>query len=111
MSLERRNNSEGYSRKNCVLVASEFNTGDWSRHKGVRAESVKGSAQWSRWRVQDVPRLRQLPTDGELLSLDIKEALLGPSFKKHEVVRNRLPVKEETGCIYCSHLFTYVTGF
>ena len=43
MSLERLNNSEGYSRENCVLIACEFNTGDCSRHRGVDAKTVEGS--------------------------------------------------------------------
>ena len=35
MSLERLNNSKGYSSENCVLVAGEFNTGDFSQNRAL----------------------------------------------------------------------------
>ena len=47
MSLERLNNSAGYDRQNCVLIAAEFNSSDYSRAKGVNFEDVHGTAQWS----------------------------------------------------------------
>ena len=52
MSLERVDNSQGYSTQNCVLIASEFNTSDYSRNR-ARYE-VYGTAQWSREKVAHV---------------------------------------------------------
>ena len=45
LSIERLNNSVGYTAENCVLVAIEFNTSDQSRNKAVT--KVFGTAQWS----------------------------------------------------------------
>jgi hypothetical protein len=52
MSLERLSNDEGYSIRNCVLVASEFNSSDYSRNKSTFA--VHGTAQWTRAKVEMV---------------------------------------------------------
>ena len=82
MSLERLNNSKGYSCQNCVLVVGEFNTGDYSRQKGVVAQTVNGSAQWSSDKVQDVFHLRDQPLDIDLLAKDIAEAKLRPTRQK-----------------------------
>lgn len=46
MSLERLDNAQGYIIGNCVLIASEFNTGDYGR--GAKTTDIFGSAQWSR---------------------------------------------------------------
>ena len=51
VSLERLDNSKGYVRDNCVLIAAEFNTPDLSKNaKG----KVHGSSQWSRAKVMHV---------------------------------------------------------
>ncbi|CAE8651061.1 unnamed protein product, partial [Polarella glacialis] len=50
-SLERKNNLAGYSPDNCVLIAAEFNTSDYSRPAGVRTSNVIGTAQWSAEKV------------------------------------------------------------
>ena len=102
MSLERLNNSEGYSRENCVLIAGEFNTGDFSRPKGVQAETVKGSAQWSPEKVQDVFRLRDHPVDTQLLQTELAEARLGSRKSRSAVVHQNQSDKDEAGNIYCS---------
>ena len=47
MSLERLDNSKGYSRENCALICAEFNSSDYSRRAGVDPASVQGTAQWS----------------------------------------------------------------
>ena len=52
MSIERLDNSIGYTIQNCVLVAIEFNTGDWSRNNAVT--KVFGTAQWSREKVEHI---------------------------------------------------------
>lgn len=52
MSLERLDNNAGYTTGNCVLIALEFNTSDFSKNKNV--VSVSGTAQWSRDKVQYV---------------------------------------------------------
>jgi len=101
MSLERLNNSEGYSRENCVLIACEFNTGDCSRHRGVDAKTVEGSGQWSLWKIQAILTLRHQPLDCELLAKEIREARLRPRMKR-QVVQRRQPDKEEAGSVYCS---------
>lgn len=46
MSLERLDNGAGYTQRNCVLIANEFQTSDQSRNKSVY--KVHGTAQWSR---------------------------------------------------------------
>jgi len=52
MSLERLDNDFGYIAENCVLVAAEFNTPDYSRNKAVTP--VSGTAQWSQAKVAHV---------------------------------------------------------
>lgn len=52
MSLERLSNDVGYTQGNCVLVAHEFNTSDFSRNKNTM--EVFGTAQWSRQKVHYV---------------------------------------------------------
>ena len=51
VSLERLDNDIGYTRANCVLIATEFNTADHS-HRAVG--KVFGSAQWSRSKAMHV---------------------------------------------------------
>lgn len=53
MSLERLNNDTGYTTDNCVLVALEFNSSDFSRNK-KNVFRIHGTAQWSREKVQFV---------------------------------------------------------
>eukprot|EP00397_Hematodinium_sp_SG-2012_P037099 GEMP01040148.1.p1 GENE.GEMP01040148.1~~GEMP01040148.1.p1 ORF type:complete len:492 (+),score=23.24 GEMP01040148.1:67-1542(+) len=53
-SLERCDNTLGYTRENTVFVCSEFNTMDHS----VRVNgNVPGSSKWSRCKVQSLPEL------------------------------------------------------
>ena len=105
MSLERRNNSKGYSRENCVFVAAEFNTGDSSRHRGVRKETVKGTAQWSRQKVQAVFALQHQRVNLEALHAEIQKAdqRLPVEWRTAEATR---PVEQKTARqtdeIYCS---------
>ena len=102
MSLERRDNSKGYSKENCVFVAAEFNTGDCSRHRGVRKETVKGTAQWSHQKVQAVFDLRQQDVDLEVLRKDIKTARHRPQLSTR---RAKCPAVEPTAphqdYVYC----------
>ncbi|CAK0808991.1 unnamed protein product [Prorocentrum cordatum] len=49
MSLERLDNELGYIVSNCVFVACEFNTPDWSRRSP--RDTVYGTAQWSKEKV------------------------------------------------------------
>ena len=101
ISLERLNNSKGYSCENCVIVACEFNTGDGSRNRGVDAQTVKGSAQWSQEKVRRVPQLQLEPLDCKLLEKDIAEARLRPRNKSNQGVQPTQRDKDKTGCIYC----------
>ena len=110
MSLERLNNSEGYTPENCVLIAAEFNSGDSSRHRGVDPETVKGTAQWSLAKVQSVPHLQCQPVGSELLAKDIAEArVVRPRKKRKQVARPTQPDKEEEGSIYCSLCNMFLT--
>ena len=52
LSVERLDNSLGYTLENCVLIALEFNTPDYSRNTAVT--EVFGTAQWSREKVWHV---------------------------------------------------------
>lgn len=74
MSLERVNNRLGYTASNCVLVAAEFNSFDFSRAKNVDPESVLGIAQWSLQKVEQVSKLQPQPMDLDQLAVDIKFA-------------------------------------
>ena len=74
MSLERLNNSFGYDRQNCVLIAAEFNSSDYSRFKGVKVEDVHGSAQWSVKKVQFLSSAYKSHVDVEVLEQDVIDA-------------------------------------
>ncbi|CAE8646332.1 unnamed protein product [Polarella glacialis] len=74
MSLERIDNWKGYSRENCLLVAAEFNTADFSRAQGVILNEVSGTAQWSAEKVQSVFHIRCLNVDLIQLEEDIRQA-------------------------------------
>ena len=104
MSLERLNNSEGYSRENCVLIACEFNTGDCSQHRGVDAKTVEGSGQWSLWKVRAVFQLRHQPLDSESLAKDITEARLRHRLERRQLFQHsrRDGRASMASRIYCS---------
>ena len=51
-SIERLDNSVTYTRKNCVLIAREFQTPDYSRN--TAKNPVFGTAQWSRSKASHV---------------------------------------------------------
>ncbi|CAE7273342.1 unnamed protein product [Symbiodinium sp. CCMP2456] len=78
MSLERLNNSEGYRRQNCALVAAEFNSGDFSRALGVKQADVEGSAQWSAEKHRFVSNACNLIVDLEKLQQDVVDAFRKP---------------------------------
>ena len=71
MSLERLDNCSGYSVENCVLVAAEFNSADYSRHPGVKPESVDGTAQWCVRKIGIVDRAFDLKVNLRLLEEDV----------------------------------------
>ncbi|CAE8735381.1 unnamed protein product [Polarella glacialis] len=103
MSLERKNNLMGYSRENCVLIASEFNSSDYSRHPGIRSSDVLGTAQWSADKVQSVLAVRHINLDVRLLGIDIEEARL-PKFqpRRPRIALRRSPNSEgEWRCGTC----------
>ena len=75
MSLERIDNSGGYIRGNCALIALEFNSSDYSRPFGTRHGDVQGTAQWSAEKVRRVCTPRML--DMGRLHGDISQALAG----------------------------------
>lgn len=52
LSIERLDNSIGYTKENCVLIAIEFNTADQSRNKAIC--KVFGTPQWSREKVEHI---------------------------------------------------------
>ena len=104
MSLERRNNSIGYSRQNCVLVAGEFNTGDFSQGRGVNRAIVKGTAQWSPSKVQAVFQLRRQKVDLQVFHGDVRKALEKPKLHQLPCQAEPLdgPSAAQPGQIRCS---------
>ena len=78
ISLERRDNLEGYVRDNCVFVANEFNSSDFSRCRGVREQDVRGTAQWSAQKVDFVSNLGGFSVDVQRLHADVSLALERP---------------------------------
>eukprot|EP00440_Ansanella_granifera_P062643 gb/GFBE01067923.1/.p1 GENE.gb/GFBE01067923.1/~~gb/GFBE01067923.1/.p1 ORF type:complete len:489 (+),score=33.77 gb/GFBE01067923.1/:1-1467(+) len=76
LSLERVDNTRGYVAESCVLIASEFNTPDYSIYRGMRAVDAVGSAQWSRDKVLSLPVVRATIVDMQQLSCDIRHAHL-----------------------------------
>eukprot|EP00438_Fugacium_kawagutii_P007762 Skav210412 [mRNA] locus=scaffold1573:5601:6497:- [translate_table: standard] len=102
MSVERLNNRKGYTPENCVLVAGEFNTGDFSCSRGVKADRVKGSAQWSPFKVEAVSYLRHQSIDIELLEQDISKAQLLPCFKDSPVFPYKGLVVDQDNPIQCA---------
>ena len=78
MSLERLNNSEGYQRQNCALVAAEFNSCDYSKALGVKQEDVESSAQWSAEKIYFVSNACQSIVDMDILEKDVVAAFRKP---------------------------------
>ncbi|CAE8595177.1 unnamed protein product [Polarella glacialis] len=101
MSLERKNNDIGYNISNCVLVASEFNSPDYSRAPGVRSNEVLGTAQWSAEKVSAVFEARRSTVDVHELLKDIAQARMAPQeFRLARRASNRKPDGE--GNIICN---------
>ncbi|CAE7830333.1 unnamed protein product [Symbiodinium sp. CCMP2592] len=80
MSLERLDNSEGYVKDNCALVAAEFNSPDYSRCKGVRAEDIHGTAQWSSEKVCMVGCVDTTAVSLSQLEADVGRATRRPNI-------------------------------
>merc|ERR1711871_282593 len=81
MSLERINNRCGHTRDNCVLIANEFNTPDWSSRSADA--QVHGTAQWSRAKVADVHAQRNLNVDRSALITMVGEAYQRPRRQRN----------------------------
>ncbi|CAK9057107.1 unnamed protein product [Durusdinium trenchii] len=106
VSLERVDNSIGYTRKNCVLIAAEFNSSDYSRLPGVDADAVKGTAQWSAEKVQQVHALRQTNLDLASLHKDIEGAQLPlPRMTRSRGNAPKTSMPPEPGFAYCTKCF------
>ncbi|CAE8610655.1 unnamed protein product [Polarella glacialis] len=92
MSLERKVNTKGYCSENCILIAAEFNTSDYSRHPGVDASMVSGTAQWSEGKVRHVLAARSFNLDLQALLSDIEEAQAKPrrhaQSRRHRRLQN-----------------------
>ena len=84
ISLERRDNLEGYVRSNCVFVAGEFNSSDHSRYRGVREQDIHGTAQWSANKVASVSNLACFRVDAQRLHADVSFALECPRLSYAE---------------------------
>ena len=82
MSLERLNNSAGYDRQNCVLIAAEFNSSDYSKANGVNVEDVHGTAQWSVNKVQFLSSAYKSDVDVKVLQQDVLDASRKPSLSE-----------------------------
>eukprot|EP00933_Yihiella_yeosuensis_P065469 TRINITY_DN69293_c0_g1_i1.p1 TRINITY_DN69293_c0_g1~~TRINITY_DN69293_c0_g1_i1.p1 ORF type:complete len:283 (+),score=41.40 TRINITY_DN69293_c0_g1_i1:66-914(+) len=93
MSLDR-DSLQGYTRENCILFASELNTADYSRQKGVQLAEVKGTAQWSKEKFLNIYHLRSLDVDLNLLAEGVAEAWVTPrrllSDRVHRGLANHL---------------------
>ena len=76
-SIERMDNSLGYVRGNCCLIAAEFNSAVRSTSSGG-ADSC-GSAQWSRSKVLAVGSVRAVPADLTQLLASVDSAQLRPA--------------------------------
>lgn len=74
VSIERRDRSKGYVRDNCVLVAGEFNSPDFSRCRGVREQDIRGTAQWSTQKASFVSNCDAFSVDIQRLHLDVNLA-------------------------------------
>ena len=81
MSLERINNAAGYVKDNCVLVAAEFNTPDFSKQKGVRKHEVRGTAQWSTEKVAVVSNVGAASVSLSQLEADVETAWSLPRIR------------------------------
>ena len=74
MSLERLDNSTAYCQRNCVLVAAEFNSPDFTRRPGVKLEYVRGSSQWSAEKVAFLRQATRSIVHVETLKRDVATA-------------------------------------
>lgn len=105
MTLERLDNEHGYTARNCVLAAAEFNTSDHSRNSAVHA--VYGTAQWSRVKFLDVNVLRVTPIDISALTSAIVHARL--KNRRHGCRGSQCSVRKpnELGHLRCSQCGTF----
>ena len=88
MSLERKNNLQGYTIQNCALICLEFNSPDFSRPSGMRRGDVQGTAQWSAEKVKLIGNAASLRVDMQLLSKDLREAAQAFGSERHLRCRN-----------------------
>merc|ERR1712183_837446 len=82
VSLERVDNSLGYSKANCVLIAAEFNSPDYTYLAIRKHKPVSGSAQWSRQKVSAVHEMRRIQVDLNGLAHAIEYARQNPKTCK-----------------------------
>lgn len=73
LSCERLDNHKGYTQDNCVFVAAEFNTSDYSISPNV-VSPIHGTAQWSKRKVAEVTSLRDSPNNLDMLDRFVQEA-------------------------------------
>ena len=76
-SIERIDNSLGYVRGNCCLIAAEFNSAVRGTASG--GADARGSAQWSRTKVLAVSRVRAVPADLTQVLVSVDAAQLRPA--------------------------------
>ncbi|CAE8585505.1 unnamed protein product [Polarella glacialis] len=101
-TLERKDNRKGYSKDNCVLLAAEFNTSDYSRHPGVLTANVTGTAQWSAEKVRSVFGARSIiDTDLCKLEADLLLALFPTRKSTRPFMRDRM-LGNEAGEFQCA---------
>lgn len=81
MSMERKSNADGYVKDNCVLVAAEFNSGDFSKCKGARKHEVRGTAQWSKEKVAMVGGAGTASVSLSQLEADVEAAWSPPRIR------------------------------
>eukprot|EP00397_Hematodinium_sp_SG-2012_P039575 GEMP01043228.1.p1 GENE.GEMP01043228.1~~GEMP01043228.1.p1 ORF type:complete len:470 (+),score=32.88 GEMP01043228.1:126-1535(+) len=99
LSLERRNNTLGYTRGNVVFVCSEFNTADQS----IRANgSTKGSSQWSRHKVQSLPESIRCSAPDDNLELGAIVSKRNVDKDKKKLSQRQISTNGDFLCTVCN---------
>ena len=97
MSLERIDNSKGYTHNNCAFIATEFNSTDRSKSSKDKL-LVTGSAKWSRAKFDAIPCLRASAVDLKALLKQAHEVLHPEFVRKNGMPPLRPSTEKEAWC-------------